>query len=150
MKNKIVDGVNEWQRENARLKKELDQKNRELKIESGLERVRTRSMAMKNSDELADLVAMVFKELVHLGFVLTRCYIYIIDPASLSLHAWTFNTEIGQLPESYHIQYLDLPYYKALIKAWKARKPKFVYELGGEEKKEVDRILFNETEMNLL
>lgn len=150
MKNKEIQDLKESQVVIRRLKKELEQKNRELKIESGLERVRTRAMAMKNSEELADLVATVFNELVHLGFVLTRCYIYIIDPDSLSLRAWTFNTEIGQLPESYHIKYLDLPYYKALINAWKAKKPKFVYELGGAEKKEVDRILFNETEYSRL
>ena len=123
---------------------------REAQIELGLERVRARAMAMQNSSELADLVATLFKELIRLDFALTRCYIYIIDPDSLSLRAWTFNTEIDQLPESYFVKYIDLPYYKALIKAWKERKQKFVYELGGEEKHEVDRVLLNETEYSRL
>jgi signal transduction histidine kinase len=119
---------------------------REAKIELGLERVRARAMAMQNSSELADLVATLFKELTRLDFALTRCYIYIIDPDSLSLRAWTFNTETDALPESYYLKYLELPYYEALINAWKERKQKFVYELGGKEKKEVDRVLFNETD----
>ena len=123
---------------------------REAQIELGLERVRARAMAMQNSNELADLVATLFKELTRLDFALTRCYIYIIDPDSLSLRAWTFNTEIDELPESYYIKYLDLPYYKALINAWKERKQKFVYELGGEEKKATDLVLLNETEYSRL
>ncbi len=123
---------------------------REAQIELGLERVRARAMAMQNSNELAELVATLFKELTRLDFALTRCYIYIIDPETLSLRAWTFNTEVDEIPESYKIQYLNLPYYKALIKSWKERKQKFVYELGGEEKEEVDRVLLNETEYRRL
>ena len=124
---------------------ELEHKNRELQIEAALERVRARAMAMQNSSELSELVARVFEELVGLDFSLTRAYIYIIDPDSLSLEAWTFNTEIGGIPESFHIQYLDLPYYKAMIEAWKVQEKKMVYELSGEEKKETDRVLFSET-----
>jgi len=120
---------------------------REAQIELSLERVRARAMAMQNSSELAELVATLFKELTRLDFALTRCYIYIIDPDTLSLQAWTSNTEVDEIPT---IQYLDLPYYKALIKAWKERKQKFVYELGGEEKKKVDRVLLNETEYSRL
>ena len=78
---------------------ELEQKNRDLQIEAALERVRAKAMAMQSSNELAELVALVFKELVGLNFSLTRCYIYIIDPESLSLEAWTFNTEIGEISE---------------------------------------------------
>ncbi len=123
---------------------------REAQIELGLERVRARAMAMQNSSELAELVATLFKELIRLDFALTRCYIYIIDPESLALRAWTFNTEIDDLPESYYIKFLDLPYYKAMISAWKERNSSFVYELGGEEKKLADQVLFNETEYSRL
>ena len=126
--------------------KQAEAQAREAQIELGLERVRARAMAMQNSNELAELVATLFKELTRLDFALTRCYIYIIDPDTLSLRAWTFNTEVDEIPESYNIQYLNLPYYKALIRAWKERNQKFVYELGGEEKQEVDRVLLNETE----
>ena len=124
---------------------------REAQIELGLERVRARAMAMQNIRmSWLTLLIPLFKELIRLDFALTRCYIYIIDPDSLSLRAWTFNTEIDALPESYYIKYLDLPYYKALIEAWKERKQKFVYELGGEEKKAIDLVLLNETEYSRL
>jgi signal transduction histidine kinase len=144
--------LEEWKREKEKLQKLVDQqtadlqrKNRELQIEAALERVRARTMAMQHSNELAQLVGLVFNELVALDFSLTRCYIYIIDPESLSLEAWTFNTEIGGIPSSFRIQHLDLPYYKAMIRAWKTQKKKLVYELSGEDKKETDRVLFGET-----
>jgi signal transduction histidine kinase len=144
--------MEEWKREKEKLQQLVDQqtvdlqlKNRELQIEAALERVRARAMAMQHSNELAELVSLVFTELVKLDFSLTRCYIYIIDPDAHSLEAWTFNTEIGGIPTSFRIQYLDLPYYNAMIKAWQAQEKKLVYELSGEDKKETDRVLFGET-----
>ncbi len=125
---------------------ELEQKNRELQIEAALERVRARAMSMRDSSELAFLVGLVFKELIKLDFSLTRCYIYIIDPEDLSLEAWTYNTEIGGIAAPFHIQNLDLPYYQAMIKAWKSKKKRLVYELAGKEKEETDRVLFSQTE----
>jgi hypothetical protein len=117
--------MEEWKREKEKLQQlvdqqtaDLQQKNRELQIEAALERVRARAMAMQHSNELAELVSLVFTELVKLDFSLTRCYIYIIDPDAHSLEAWTFNTEIGGIPTSFRIQYLDLPYYNAMIRAW--------------------------------
>ena len=46
---------------------ELEEKNRELKIESALERVRTRTMAMQKSDELTDVASLLFKQVSGLG-----------------------------------------------------------------------------------
>jgi hypothetical protein len=123
---------------------------REAEIQLALERVRARAMAMQKSTELADLVATLFDQLKRLDFALTRCYIYIIDPDSLSTRAWTANMESGGLPKSYYLPYIDAPYYKEMINAWKERKQKLVYELGGDEKIKTDKILFNETEYKLL
>src|SRR6186713_1336049 len=47
---------------------ELENKNRELEIESALERVRARAMAMQSSDELINVCKVLFKELSLLGF----------------------------------------------------------------------------------
>ncbi len=47
---------------------ELKVKNRELEIESSLERVRTVAMAMQNPDELLNICQVVFNELQLLGF----------------------------------------------------------------------------------
>ena len=53
---------------NAELEKELAEKNRELEIETALEKVRVRAMAMHKSDELREVVAVVFEKLQVLNF----------------------------------------------------------------------------------
>ena len=46
---------------------ELENKNRELEIEAALERVRARSMAMQHSDELNDVLSVLFDQFYRLG-----------------------------------------------------------------------------------
>ncbi|HEU4903087.1 MAG TPA: hypothetical protein VFT06_09850, partial [Flavisolibacter sp.] len=53
----------------AELERALAAKNRELEIEAALENVRSRSLAMQQSEELKDVVQVVFDNLQHLGFV---------------------------------------------------------------------------------
>jgi signal transduction histidine kinase len=120
--------------------------SREAQIELGLERVRARAMAMQKSDELAELVDTVFKELTKLDFALTWCMINIIDENSLSNVVWTINSEAGKFPESFHMKFEDYPFHHAMMKQWKERNAKSVYVLEGQEKKIYDEYLFNETE----
>jgi signal transduction histidine kinase len=119
---------------------------RESQIELGLERVRARAMAMQHSNELSDLVATVLNELTKLDFSLTWCIINIINEADHSNMIWAINPEGGTEPESYYMKFEDYPYHHATIKAWKAKKPKFVYILEGKEKKIYDDYLYNKTE----
>src|SRR6187402_3999876 len=58
---------------------------KEAQIEAGLERVRSRAMAMQSSEELNVLIGTVFTELTKLDLVLTRCAI------------WTFDREGGTI-----------------------------------------------------
>ena len=119
---------------------------REAQIELGLERVRARAMAMQKSDELSELVDTVFKELTKLDFALTWCIINIIDESSMSNTVWAANPDINKAPESYHMLFEDYPFHHAMMKGWKERKTKYVYVLGGSEKKIYDDYLFSETE----
>ena len=48
---------------------ELAHKNRELEIEAALDKVRSRSLAMHKSDELQEVVVVVFEKLKELGLV---------------------------------------------------------------------------------
>jgi signal transduction histidine kinase/DNA-directed RNA polymerase subunit N (RpoN/RPB10) len=123
---------------------------REAQIELGLERVRARAMAMQNSNELSELVAILFDELVKLDLVLARCIIWIFDNETLSAKVWMANSEDKKTADSYYIKRLDHPYYDAIIKEWKERNPKWVYELSGENKRSIDNLLLNETELSKL
>lgn len=120
---------------------------REAQIELGLEKVRARATAMQKSEELADLIDTVFKELTKLGFELSRCIIWIIDEATLSARTWMANSETDKTPQCFVLKFLDIPYYTAILNAWKERNPKFIYELKGAEKHAMDEMLFNMPEM---
>ena len=60
---------------------------REAQIEAGLERVRSRTLAMQKSDELAETAAVMFKQLIGLGIAPNRLYIGIIKDESGDIEA---------------------------------------------------------------
>ncbi len=123
---------------------------REAQIELGLERVRARAMAMQNSDELSEMVAILFEELVKLDLILARCIIWIFDTNSLAARMWMANSEDKKIARSYFVKYLDHPYYNSILTGWKEKNQKWVYDLKGEEKKTIDRLLLIETELSQL
>ena len=123
---------------------------REGQIELGLERVRARAMAMQKSEELSELVAVLFEELTKLNLILYRCIIWIFNPDTLSARIWMANSEDKKNAESYFIKQLNHPYYKAIINGWKEKNPKWVYVLEGNEKKSIDQLLLHETELSRL
>ena len=55
--------VNMLLQQTAELEKQLAAKNREIEIEVALEKVRSRSLAMHKSDELSEVVVVVFQAL---------------------------------------------------------------------------------------
>ncbi|WP_194973322.1 ATP-binding protein [Aquiflexum lacus] len=119
---------------------------REAKIESALERVRSRSLAMHHSSELSAVVDTLLKEFTNLEFTLTFCIINLIDEQDMSNTVWAANPEEGKDPESYYMKFEDYPFHHAMWDAWKAQKKRFVYTIEGEEKKIYDQYLYNDTE----
>ena len=123
---------------------------REAQIELGLERVRARAMAMQTSEELAELVDTVFKELTKLHFLLDRCIIMLYDPKTHGSTWWMANPEPGSVPVGLFIKYHQYKPYQEYIKAWQARTLKWEYLLQGTNKKEWDAYIFSETELTHL
>ena len=123
---------------------------REAQIELGLERVRARAMAMQTSEELAELVDTVFKELTKLHFLLDRCIIMLYDPKTHGSTWWMANPEPGSVPVGLFIKYHQHKPYQEYIKAWQARTLKWEYLLQGTNKKEWDAYIFSETELTHL
>ena len=123
---------------------------REAQIELGLERVRARAMAMRNSEELKELIGTVFIELTKLDLVLTRCLIWIFDPKTNGSTWWMANSEAPSDPIGLNVQYHEHTPYLAYVKAWQGRQLKWTYPLEGEIKKQWDDFLFTETELSHL
>jgi signal transduction histidine kinase/ketosteroid isomerase-like protein len=82
---------------------------REAEIELSLERVRARAMAMHESDELAEVIEIIFKELKSQGFDLLECSISTYMDNSRDLIYWSSGTYGSALPTSVKLQYIDHP-----------------------------------------
>ena len=125
-----------------------EEQAREAQIELGLERVRTRAMAMQNSSELSDLVDTVFQELTKLDFALNWCIINIIDAPNSCNTVWAANVDTQKPPESYYMRFEDYPFHHAMMQGYLKRESKFIYTIEGEEKEVYDDYLFSQTEFS--
>ncbi|HRX11661.1 MAG TPA: nuclear transport factor 2 family protein, partial [Draconibacterium sp.] len=103
--------LNEWKQKNEQLQKlveektaELFEKNRELEIEAALEKVRSRSLAMKQSDELQEVISTVFIQMQHLGIKADASLINILSDESKDFYLW-----IGTVGQTY-AQKIRIPY----------------------------------------
>ena len=119
---------------------------REAEIQLALERVRARTMAMQHSDELREAVLVIYEQLQQLHFEATACNIIIMDKESGSMQYWVsgFTQEI--YPLSYHVPFLDHPYFTAQLEPWKEGVKYAVMEYSGEAKRRFDEIFFTQTD----
>jgi signal transduction histidine kinase len=107
---------------------------REAQIEAALERVRSKTMAMHSSQDIAETVDILFQELTKLHVETLRCGISIIHDTK-EMEVWTANPDangkasltIGTLPMSIY------PSLEGLFDAWKNKEPNFVYDLSGQD-----------------
>ncbi len=109
---------------------------REAQIEAALERVRSKTMAMHNSQDVGDTVGVMFHEFVKLGIEkMIRCGIGIMSHENRTMELWTAkwgeNEKVNLL-----IGHLDMTIHKMLgsiYDAWKSKQPDFTYHLAGSD-----------------
>ena len=110
---------------NAELEKELlektlalQQKDRELEIEAALERVRSRSLAMHKSEQLADIISTICKEILSLGVQyeeMETCYIATFE-GSKPVGEIYLSTASGDLiPHSFCISFNEDHFFKQIF-----------------------------------
>jgi signal transduction histidine kinase len=129
---------------------EAESQAREAKIEAALEKVRGRAMAMQKSEELQDLILIVYAELTKLDLVLDRCFIIIFDPVTFGCTWWMAAPETSVGIRGLSMNYHSAAPYRAHVEAWESREVRWQYILGGAEKKQWDEYLFSQTEFVLL
>src|SRR6187431_1711356 len=141
-----AEAISQRNKELTELNEKIEKANEESQIQLALERVRARTMAMQKSDELREVVAVLYEQLQQLNFDSKACNIIIIDKESGSAKYWVsgFSQEI--FPESYNVPYLDHPYQDMLLKPWKQGDKYVVYEYTGKMKQSFDEIFFTHTE----
>jgi signal transduction histidine kinase len=117
---------------------------REAQIEASLERLRSKTMAMHNSEDVADTVAAMFDELVKLGIETVRCGIAIIHDIN-QMEVWTakpgndgkVSLIIGNLGMTMHPMLLQVH------DSWKNKESHTSYELVGEDLKDYFKTINN-------
>jgi signal transduction histidine kinase len=107
---------------------------KEAQIELGLERVRARAMAMQNSDDLANAVAIIFEELDKLNMGMLRCGIGIISKETRSVNVWAATTSDKNIPVQISGD-LSMDTHRLLQGAFNAwlKQEDYNYELQGED-----------------
>jgi signal transduction histidine kinase/ketosteroid isomerase-like protein len=121
---------------------------REAQIEGALERVRSKTMAMHNSEDLEDIVVSLFDEVVNLGLDKSiRCGIGILEGHE-GQETWsvksnsdgTVDLKVGMLNMTIH------PMLVGLKKAWKNGRKGYSYEYTGKDVRKYYEALNNEPE----
>ena len=82
---------------------------REAQIEASLERVRAKSMAMHKSEELDEVIQIIFQELGRFEIDLMECSIATYDTNPKDLIYWSAGPIGSAQPSSVKLQYIDHP-----------------------------------------
>ena len=116
-----------------------EEQARESQIQLALERVRARTMAMQKSDELAETVSLLFKQLLGLGIrteQIRTCGIVTFKDNEPLGEQWITETNGEIIPQSFMVPYNEAPAYKTIYKGWQDGEKFKVIHLEGKALKE--------------
>ncbi len=116
---------------------------REAQIEAALERVRSRTLAMQKSDELADTAAILFQQLIQLGIEPNRLYIGILKDNSTLAEFWTTEEDGTKISTAYTTDLRNNISLEKMYEAWKRKEKSSVVDIHGEELREYISYLSN-------
>ena len=106
---------------------------KEAKIETALERVRSRTLAMQKSDELAETSAVLFKQLISLGIEPHRLYISIMKDDDGESEFWITDEEGSKVSPAYTDNLNANASFKKMFEGWKEGKQSIIIDMHGEE-----------------
>jgi len=133
-------GIEKWKERNTELEKlvvektaDLLTKNRQLEIEAALEKIRTKSLAMYKTDDLGDVVTVLFEQMQGLSVAMefASVSIFIFKEGTRNLDQWI------QLPAgvaSLHVPYFEHPILSDLFDAKESSADYFAKVYTLEEK----------------
>ncbi|MEA1786059.1 ATP-binding protein [Arenibacter sp. GZD96] len=109
---------------------------REAQIEMALEKVRSRTMTMAHSSELADTSVIVFKELLNLGIAPNRLFIGIIKDKGKAIEAWATNEDGSKIEKHFQLYPSENKSIQKMVDAWKQEKKSTIIDMSGKELKD--------------
>jgi hypothetical protein len=120
--------------------KEAEAQAREAKIEAALERVRSRSMGMQKSEELKEVIQVVYEQLVQLNINIEHTGFIIDYKTRDDMHIWL--ADQNEVPSEIVIPYFDSPHWNSFNEAKANGKDCFTNHLSFEEKNKFYQDLF--------
>lgn len=108
--------------------KRAEEQSRESEIQLALERVRARTMAMQNSQELSEVASVLFRQLTSLGLEPMACGFGILDDRHFNQY---FSVNGKVFPESLPIPYDITPTLRKVYTAWKKGNKIHHHDLKG-------------------
>ncbi|MBI1342039.1 MAG: hypothetical protein GC171_03785 [Terrimonas sp.] len=106
---------------------------REAQVETRLERVRSRTLAMQHSDELAETAAVLFQQLIQLGIEPNRLYIGITDPHSTEIEFWITDEDGSKVSTMFKGDAAENSSMKKMFEAWKNQERSLIMDMQGKE-----------------
>ena len=109
---------------------------KEAKIEAALEKVRSRTLAMQKSNELAETSAVLFQQLIHLGISPNRLYISIVKDDTGETEFWITDEDGSKVSMAYQDNLNNNPSFKKMYDGWKHQEKSLVIDMTDEELQE--------------
>lgn len=106
---------------------------REAQIEAALERVRSRTLAMQKSDELAETAAVLFQQLIALGIEPNRLYIAIVKDAQGLSEFWITEEDGTKVSTAFSADLNNNESFIKMLEGWKQQQKSLVIDMQGEE-----------------
>jgi len=106
---------------------------REAQIEAALERVRSRTMAMHQSNELADTAAVLFRQLIDLGIAPNRLYIGIMKNKSGDVEFWITDEDGSKVSSGFSANLKKNHSFKKMLRGWIENKKSITIDMKGKE-----------------
>ncbi len=129
--------LREWKQKALELQTQVDKQtetlliqNRELEIETALEKVRTRTMAMQQSNELAEVAVLLFEQIEHLGIETFASGFNIWDDTHENLISWMSNAT-STIQPPFELPIHTYPQHKKIYGAWKKGEAFLVHDFKG-------------------
>jgi len=113
---------------------------REAQIETALERVRSRSMAMHNSEELKEVIQVVYDQFVQLNINIEHAGFILDYKDNDDMHIWL--ADHNAVFPKIVLPYFDCAHWNSFIEAKKKGNNFFTNQLGFEEKNKFYKDLF--------
>lgn len=123
-----------------------EEQAREAQIEAAMERVRSRSMAMHQSDELREVVSILYQEIGKLGLADWGCNLQIFDTSEKTMQIWLSEDENHIHPKSYFFRDAGHPHIKTQWNKWEQKETYFTISLSGPVKKSYDDYVLTYTD----